>query len=263
MAWRARVGAIVVAVAATVGSLLVTSPSARAADCADVLVLGARGSSQPQGGDATDGGTGLGAQVRAADDALRLALPGVNVQTEAIAYPALSVAVAAISPSRFVAGLEQGVAWTKARLAQSAAQCPQQRVVLMGYSQGAMVMHRVLADLVTAHDSATLGRIDGSLLLADGDRFDGDGARRWGTARRGAGIAQASPASFGVRQVVLPRAVGQRTHSVCDRGDIVCDPSGASGEQTGAEDVHLTHYRASLPVRRAVAVIARDVRASL
>ena len=243
------------------------APSAAAAPaaCAPVLLVGARGSGAPQAGDDSDGRTGLGPEVRAAGRLLQRKLPAGSVETVAVQYPALPVTALRTDPVAYVSGLEQGVTWTERLLAERAAACPAQRVVLMGYSQGAMVMHRVVQDLVASGSAGApvLARLDGAVLLADGDRDATDGTRRWGTARRGVGIARQYAALAGARATPLPAALARRVHSVCDRGDLVCDVTGASGPSAGGGDVHTTHYDASRPVRRAVAVVADRVAASV
>lgn len=263
--FRLRVTGAIAVVGIALLSPGIGAPSAAAAnaDCAPVLVLGARGSGEPQSGTAADGGSGLGQQTYQAAVALKQRLPGVDVAVEAVPYPAASMIVLAADPSTYFAGLEKGVTWTRARVAQSVAQCPDQRVVLMGYSQGAMVMHRAIQDVVAAGDTAALSRIDGAVLLADGDRAAGDGVRRWGTAKRGVGLARQLPALSGVRSTPIPRDVARRVQSVCDRGDSVCDAGGASGPSAGGGDVHTTHYLGSKPVRRAVGAVAARVQATL
>lgn len=247
-------------------AVAVVPPAAAApATCADVLVVGARASGQPQAGDGGDAGTGLGAQVHAAARILQRRLPGASVETVAVRYPAEPVTVLGSDPAAYFAGLEQGVAWTEQRLADAVASCPDQRLVLMGYSQGAMVMHRVVQDLVSSGPAGrgVLARLDGAVLLADGDRDATDGTRRWGSARKGVGLARQYGGLSGARTVALPRSVARLVQSVCDRGDRVCDVTGASGAAAGGGDVHTTHYRASAPVRKAVAAVVRNVRASV
>ncbi len=235
--------------------------SAAPAECAPVLFVGARGSGSPQSGDEGDGRTGLGAQVNDAARLLARRLPAGSVETVAVQYPALAVTTLASDPVAYVSGLEQGVTWTQKLLAERATTCPQQRIVLAGYSQGAMVMHRVVQDLVASGPAGApvLARLDGAVLIADGDRDASDGSRRWGTARRGIGLARQYAGLAGARATALPAALARRVHSICDRGDRVCDATGASGPSAGGGDVHTTHYAGSAPIRKAVRVVASRV----
>ena len=93
-------------------------------------------------------------------------------------------------------------------------------MVLAGYSQGAMVVHRNLQALAASPNLAAV------LLVADGDRLPEDPTLNLGTAsgipERGKGVAQDWPI-LAHAPAVLPPAIGARTISVCDLGDAVCD----------------------------------------
>jgi hypothetical protein len=101
--------------------------------------------------------------------------------------------------------------------------CRDQQIVLAGFSQGAMVMHRVLHQLDTNQDRPILDRVADAVLIADGDQVPNDNQIRYGSAPHNArGIGQAlrtvshsSAAKFGT-------SVGSRVLSVCNRHDIVC-----------------------------------------
>ena len=98
--------------------------------------------------------------------------------------------------------------------------CPASKVVLAGYSQGAMVVHRNLQALEASPNLAAV------LLVADGDRLPEDPTLNLGTAsgipERGKGAAQDWPI-LAHAPGPLPPAIGARTISVCDLGDAVCD----------------------------------------
>ena len=93
-------------------------------------------------------------------------------------------------------------------------------MVLAGYSQGAMVVHRNLHALEASPNLAAV------LLVADGDRLPEDPTLNLGTAsgipERGKGVAQDWPI-LAHAPAPLPPAIGARTISVCDLGDAVCD----------------------------------------
>ena len=98
--------------------------------------------------------------------------------------------------------------------------CPTSKVVLAGYSQGAMVVHRNLEALEASPNLAAV------LLVADGDRLPEDPTLNLGTAsgipERGKGAAQDWPI-LAHAPGPMPPAIGARTISVCDLGDAVCD----------------------------------------
>jgi alpha-tubulin suppressor-like RCC1 family protein len=231
------------------------SPSARAAvrladaaDCADVLVVGARGDNEGRVG---AGGRRFGATthlVRIRLTALATAA-GRSVRSEAVRIdaPPLRTLVRTAVPARNArptrradaavrpAGVrvwQRGVATGSDRVAahvrRAVAACPSQQVVLVGYSQGASAVHRALPRLLA--DPAIAPRIGGAVLVADGDR-------RTSGRLAGAVTALGRPADSVGAGVVhrrlrptvpLPAATGHGEASapvwdVCSRGDLVCD----------------------------------------
>lgn len=99
--------------------------------------------------------------------------------------------------------------------------CPTTKVVLAGYSQGAMVIHRNL------HDLADDPHVAAALLIADGDRLPTDTTINLGSTAvvpsAGKGVAQEHSFLASAPTSVLPPEMGARTVSVCDVGDPVCD----------------------------------------
>jgi len=116
----ARVAAIASAVAATVATL-VAAPAASAEPCPDVQLVFARGTSEPPG---------IGRVGQALLDALTPQLGGRSIAAYGVDYPAtydfLAAANGATDATNFISSL--------------VAQCPNTRMVLGGYSQGAAVM---------------------------------------------------------------------------------------------------------------------------
>jgi hypothetical protein len=234
--------------------------------CADVLFLGARGSGQPQSGSSSDGGSGLGPQVQGVAQRLASRLPGRAITSLAVTYPAQGVELLAIDPTAYFAGLEQGVASVRSTLIGRAARCPDERIVLSGYSQGAMVMHRAIQDIGSSPDSgerSILARLDGAVLISDGDRRRRDRETVLGTAAHGQGIGYARRTESGARGTKLPAGMKRRIQSVCLRLDVICDyrpafhngPGGVQGAQ-----IHSTGYDDSAFVRRATDAVAARIR---
>lgn len=243
-------------------------PAVDATACTDVLFLGARGSGQPQGGSADDGGTGLGKQVYSVSQRLTRQLPGRAMTPQAVTYPAQGVELLVTSRNAYFTSLELGAQSVQATLRRRAAACPQERVVLAGYSQGAMVVHRALQDLDRAGDPQArqiLARTDGVVLISDGDRRRRDRATDYGTAGRSEGVGYALRPESGARGTKLPAGMKARIHSVCLDLDVVCDyqpdvHSGA-GLLAGAA-IHSDGYTTSRPVNRATDAVAARVRRS-
>ncbi|GAA3821763.1 cutinase family protein [Nocardioides panacisoli] len=196
-----------------------TGHSDRALECADVLFVGARGSGQK----ASDF-DGFGAQVATARADLKSALGGRRtVEPVAIDYPARgvqSIFNPTIRLDGYLDGMAKGITATERLLAERAAQCPEQRIVLAGYSQGAMVMHQVVRQLAANNKNGTLDRIAAIILIADGDREKNTDARLYGSAGR---------AGWGLRRPLhdqpIAARLAARTHSVCVKADMVCDTS--------------------------------------
>jgi cutinase len=120
--------AVVVATSALV-NIFISIPSASAAPCPDVEVVFARGTFEPPG----IGGTG-----EAFVDALRAQLGGKSIEVYPVNYPAsLDFATAA-----------NGVIDASNKVRDIAATCPQTKIVLGGFSQGAAVAGYITADAI-------------------------------------------------------------------------------------------------------------------
>jgi cutinase len=102
----------------------VAIPSA-AEPCADVAVVFARGTSEAPG----VGGTG-----QAFIDSLRAQTPGKSVSVYAVDYPATE---------DFANSIAAGAGDASAHVQSIAAQCPNSKIVLGGYSQGAAVIDSI------------------------------------------------------------------------------------------------------------------------
>src|SRR5690606_16555229 len=97
-----------------------------------------------------------------------VAKDGRTMTAEAVEYPAVEV------PGEdggigewlgFMGSVDTGAAALGQQYHTFVAQCPATKVVLAGYSQGAMVVHRNLAALEASPNLAAV------LLVADGDRL--------------------------------------------------------------------------------------------
>jgi alpha-tubulin suppressor-like RCC1 family protein len=155
-----------------------------------------------------------------------------------------------------------GVYTAASLLEARAIQCPSERIVLAGYSQGAIVMHRLVNKLYDNGDNAILARIAGVVLMADGDRvpytltslsgapvagFGGEGVASWGP---------------GATRDITPM-IALRTFSVCVKNDLVCDFRGAWSltNYLAAKNVHSGDgYKNSWPVLDATRRVADTVR---
>lgn len=220
---RAIVAACAVAVA---GSAFVgfTSGVANAAPgCPDVHWMGAAGS-----GERTDyeiaayGGMGRVVYQSYRELEAQLQQEGRTITAEAVVYPAKDVPddPGVLDWADYMGSVDAGAAALGGQYAAFTAQCPDTKVVLAGYSQGAMVVHRNL------HAIGANPNLAAALLIADGDRIPDDNTVNIGSAstdpERTGGAAQDWPI-LAHAPAKLPANIGVRTISVCEAGDAVCD----------------------------------------
>jgi hypothetical protein len=209
-----------------------TQPASAAIDkatCKDVLFYGARGSGQK----AADN-QGFGPQVANVRDRVVRGLGGRrDVYAEPVDYDPNSVAVLGkplIGIYQFVANLGFGVDLAYSELTLRKVTCPNERIVLAGYSQGAMVMHRVVQRLVNANETGILSRIDGVIMLADGDHNPNDNVTTYGSASAAArGVGFVFSAAARTDTTKLPASMRSRLHSSCTAQDVVCDDAAVAG----------------------------------
>jgi Cutinase len=219
-----RLGALVGAVAAAGAALVgLTAVVAHAEPgCPDVHWMGAAGSGE-RGAEVTMNG-GMGRVVYQSFNALKKLVErdGRTITAEAVDYPATAVPEdgGVLDWANFMGSVDAGTAALGGQYASFAARCPSAKVVLAGYSQGAMVVHRNL------HALAASPNLAASLLIADGDRLPDDPTVNIGSVTSvpgaGKGVAQDWPILAHV-PAALPVALGSKTISVCDLGDAVCD----------------------------------------
>ena len=185
----------------------------------------------------------------------RLALHDLAVT--GLDYPAEPIATLVDSPQKYLDGIERGVAKTVEILTERAAQCPAEVAVLVGFSQGAMVMHRAIDELA-ASAPTVLDRVAGVLLIADGDRFPTADIAHFGSAEPRVGyVGVGHMFSAGEAAAAIPAALHGRVASVCDAGDPVCDPRSVSlhayERHTGYKIGHVAARDAALVVADRVA----------
>jgi len=194
------------------------------AGCPDVHWIGAAGSGERTGADLTTY-NGMGRVVNESlyDLSTQLQRDGRTLTAEAVDYPAVPVpddngGVGAWLG--FMGSVDTGAKALGDQYATFVAQCPTSKVVLAGYSQGAMVVHRNLQALAASPNLAAV------LLIADGDRRPEDPTFNLGTAsgipERGKGVAQDWPILAHAPAPLAPE-IGARTISVCNLNDAVCD----------------------------------------
>jgi cutinase len=228
---------------------LATGTAAAVPVCGDYHWIGAAGSGQRDGASAYANG-GMGDVVYQSYQQLRAELlaSGRTITAEAVQYPAAPVPLEGGVGGwlDFLGSVGDGTDATAEQFEAFTAQCPNTKVVLAGYSQGAMVIHRNLYDL--ADDP----HVAAALLIADGDRLPVDTTINMGSTAyspdgltgAGKGVAQEHSLLASTDTSMLPASIGARTVSVCDVGDPVCDYDAdtAEAEVTPAEIAIHTSY---------------------
>jgi hypothetical protein len=208
--------------------------------CPDVHWIGAAGSGERVDPTA-DGGMGRVVYQSLRDLAQQLQWDGRTITAEAVDYPAVAVPADGdlLGWAGFMNSVDAGTAALGAQYASFAQRCPATKVVLAGYSQGAMVVHRNLQALADNPNVAA------ALLIADGDRLPGDNVFSMGSVTaapdKGKGVAQDWPI-LAHAPAKLALAIGSRTISVCDLGDAVCDYDSDAGKVTPAAVAIHTGY---------------------
>lgn len=184
---------------AAAGSLVAAGPAA-ADPCPDVQVVFARGTFEP---------AGVGGVGRAFVDSVRAKAPGKSVEEYAVNYPAsIDFATAA-----------DGVIDASNKVIATAAACPNTKIVLGGYSQGAAVAAYITADAVPQGFALPPG-LTGPMPADVADHV--------------AAVALFGKPSSGFLQMIYtgapPITVGSRyvgkTDDVCIAEDPVCSPDG-------------------------------------
>lgn len=201
---------LIAALGVTTAALLgyfVAIPTASAAPCPDVEVLFARGTFEPPG----VGGTG-----QAFVDSLRSKLGDKSVDVYPVNYPAsLDFATASL-----------GVIDASNKVQSMAATCPNTKMILGGYSQGAAVAGYITADSVPAGYTLPSG-ITGPMPPEIADRV--------------AAVTLFGKPSNGFLQTIAntapPITVGHfytgKTMDICIPEDPICSPSGSDNNAHG------------------------------
>lgn len=224
------------------------------APCQDVVVLGAEGSGQDYLNN-----SGFGPEAEWGLISYASHMGGYTVGYFPVPYPSAGVETLATPSKRklFFSSIDEGVSITLAFLANRTSRCHDERYVFMGYSQGAMVMHRVLWQLAGPQyrklGTTVLPRLDGILAIADGDKVPNQGGVSSGTApANGHGIwwegarAGATKATYmPLNQPItnIPGWPASRFFSVCRAGDIVCDYGNGSNNFVAGMNIHGNTYK--------------------
>ena len=188
-------------------TLALLAPVAAAPDgCADVHIVGVRGSGQSSGFGEQVGRVVVGIEAA-------LAARGITVTSEALDYPAISVSDSfglVLLTGDYDRSVSAGVDALRTTLGTTAPSCRSPEFLLVGYSQGAQVIKTALAD------AEPTVPIAGVVLLADPTR---DTTQK-GIVRLGDPAIERDGAFGAIR---LPHHVSAVAVDVCAVGDGVCE----------------------------------------
>jgi len=182
-------GAVATAGAALIGS---AGPASAVPACPDLHWIGVAGSGE-RDNPTINGGMGRVVYQSLQDLSRYVQHDGRTMTAEAVVYPAVAVPADGdlLGWGGFMNSVDTGVAALSGQYAAFTQQCPTSKVVLAGFSQGAMVVHRNLNALAGSPNLAA------ALLVADGDRLPADPTINLGTVTAvpgaGTGVAQEWP----------------------------------------------------------------------
>ena len=197
--------------------------SASAAPCPDVEVTFARATNEPPG---------VGAVGQKFIDSLRSQVGGRSVGVYPVNYPA---------SEDFAPSASAGASDASAHVQSMAADCPNTKIVLGGYSQGAMVI-----DLITIAQAPVAGFIPASLPADVADHVAAVAVFGNPTDRYlGGPISAISP------------WYGQKAIDLCAPGDPICSPGGGLSLPSHDEvfsPAHLSYEQSGMPSQAATFV---------
>ena len=228
-------------------------------DCRDFFVIGARGSGEaPQGDPPTysDNADGFGSRAYDAYYGFQSYLSSFGYNDSdfkllGLRYRALGVAYNPLNFGTlgYFDSIYEGVDHLVDALYDQHSKCPSERAVLVGYSQGALVIHLVLRQLEES-DPAMLGpsRIAGVMLVADPAKTEDGHETLWEDENQealpGSGVAGATGIWTKAKMPgrgPIPSAITSRTISICHDNDFVCAPG--AGSNFG---VHTSFYTSTV-----------------
>ena len=246
-------------------------------ECKAVAAFGLRGSGEaPQGTrvsmffpwtmpEFTGAADGFGSYNTSIVDSFE-EIESVAVKRIAIQYQALAVPVVnpAVLPGEYNGSIYDGVDKLIARMERESIDCPTEKFVVVGYSQGALAAHLALRILART-DPQLLERVEGVAFVADPGRQFNPAEDWWRSASYesprtihlyapgvveslSAGVWSAANLFNGDVAGPLPDAVATSTVSLCHNRDLVCSAFvGASvGQHTNYTESELQGLAALL-----------------
>ncbi len=241
--WRAKavlapLAVLAVAVPLAAGPAQAASASPAADRCNRVEFIGARGSGQALDVSGPFKGFGPQSYKVVTTVAAKLSAKRISYGVDAIPYPADSVndlkpstleilGLPASLPlyykdnvSKFLSSISTGVSDMVNDVKARIATCGNaQHLVLVGFSQGAIVVHQA-EEYLLVHDRSALSHIIGTVLIADGDRVPNTKSKAFGSSGASGEGIQVYLGHFSTH---LDMPLPATTANVCNANDIVCN----------------------------------------
>jgi cutinase len=206
------------AAVATTVAVLASAPidvhSASAAPCPDVEVVFARATTEPPG---------VGGVGQAFVDTLRSQVPGRSVGVYAVNYPATY---------DFAPSASAGASDASAHVQSTAANCPNTRMVLGGYSQGALVI-----GLITAYPVSLAGLTPAPMPPEVADHVAAVAV-----------LGNPSDRYVGMPLTAVSPLYGAKAIDLCAPGDPVCSPGDTPvpSREEMFSGAHLSYVRSGM-----------------
>ena len=223
--------------------------------CRDVLFVGVRGSGQTS----SDGPLGMGDEVGGVFNEYTTWLHGRTIEYLSVDYTAAPVTLSTpLDIPGYLDSVEVGEKLVATNLTVRHENCPNERFVLVGYSQGALAIDLALREMDRQSDLGALSSIDAAFLIANPLRLPKDGRVNH------LGTAQDRKSKGGIGQKAYPykdtpRTYASKVYDFCDKGDVVCD-WGKYPESLleSVVEVHTSHYKTLTFAAEAAKVISRQ-----
>lgn len=218
-------GAAAVTACAALASATIDIPSAWAAACPDAEVVFARATTEPPG---------IGTVGQAFIDSLRAQVGGKSIAVYPVNYPATE---------DFTTSASVGANDANAHVQGTAAACPNTKMVLGGYSQGALVI-----DLITAIPLSVAGFTPAPMPPEVADHVAAVAVFGNPSARYIGPITTVSP------------LYGGKAIDLCNPGDPVCTPGGGMSAPLHDEmfsGPHVQYLQSGMPGQAAAFAASR------
>jgi hypothetical protein len=203
------------------------------ATCPSILVIGARGSGEPASSGYTEPLTDVGTRVDGVYYGFRTEIEDYDsshkttpqtLEIRGLQYPAASTdELLHFAFAQYFESVWDGVYGLEDMLAAEESRCPKAKIVLSGYSQGALAIHLALAE-ESGSKLISPTYIAAVLLVADPAKTGGNEVINVGTAKASADGIYTKIFGTSVGPLATPGNLSKRIESLCKNHDIICAP---------------------------------------